>query len=433
MAGEDRVFASWTSDQVKKSIIENLNKREESNLLGDMTLSNDKPKRKSLSYYAALDNLLLPSNRGQKQLLANGSSISAYANLIDGLVFKGLRGIIPVIFWRTLPDPTSELLHAYYEKKWSEIPSGIVTMLVNTPLLVMHIGGLGAEMALRVLASPTILTNLALTRATNARSPTWQRVGYYILTGLTGILTLPFQIANVAANTIQYGRHVVDSAVTFAKAAVNLGLDTLFKLPTAIINRDPKGLTESFKKYSGMMGYAAKDFLKNAWNLVPVAVVAVAAVYSGGLSIIASNLATVTGAGNVALALASKVLPQVLVEMTAFATAVQLAGTARSRINEIGASVYNNLFPQKPVGKVGVNPVAPVSASVSNSTKQIVSGLGKVPSKPIPIQKSKNRVEMPKETPSSYDSFVETIKTNEPVSDDNDNRPGSELGNSPHF
>ena len=133
--------------------------------------------------------------------------------------------------------------------------SGAFTAVTNASLLVFHVVAQSVQLFSQILTLPTIFTGMALRRSEAADS-TAARWGFGALAVLSAIVTAPFQVFSVIANTIGYVRHVVDGAVTFGKAFVNMLIDGalgLIKWGVTGDKRDAEAALNNFKKNLGQM------------------------------------------------------------------------------------------------------------------------------------------------------------------------------------
>ena len=197
------------------------------------------------------------------------------------------------LFWDSLPDVASELMYAYKNKKYIDMVSGAFTAVTNASLLVFHVVAQSVQLFSQILTLPTIFTGMALRRSEAADS-TAARWGFGALAVLSAIVTAPFQVFSVIANTIGYVRHVVDGAVTFGKAFVNMLIDGalgLIKWGVTGDKRDAEAALNNFKKNLGQMWYGFTDTIKNAFRLVPAAATLAIAYFTGGLSLAATSIA----------------------------------------------------------------------------------------------------------------------------------------------
>ena len=267
------------------------------------------------------DNYRLASNQGLKALdiakdmttedLRELTGVNGWVQFILNPLFELKDGsnrirhteTASALFWSSLPDVFTEFFHAYLEEKYWDIPSSVVTAAFNGPLFVFHFVAQAVQALAQVLSLPTMLTGMALRAASRTTmDEKGAKAGYIALAVLAAIVTSPFQLFSLASNTIGYVRHVVDGAVTIAKAFVNMivdGVSGLIKLGVSS-DKSTDSLKDNLKKNLGQMGYALIDTIKNGFRLIPVAVAVVVGYFTAGASFAAASItaaATVYGLG----------------------------------------------------------------------------------------------------------------------------------------
>lgn len=181
--------------------------------------------------------------------------------------------LLKALFYDSLPDVFTEFEIALTDKDYYRLPSAIVTAIVNSSLnLVVHIPLQIAQILLTVLAWPTSLINQPLQKVRDKKSSLGTKILFGVLTVAAALITLPFQLASIASNTLGYVRQIIDGGVTLGKAVINLVLD-------------PPNFRQSF----GQFTYALKQVVVNTLKLLPVALTLTAAYFTGGLSLFATT------------------------------------------------------------------------------------------------------------------------------------------------
>ncbi len=189
-----------------------LDTQQENNMIGE--------KRDTLRWLA-VSNYSLPSNQYCNK---DAQTLIDFTQKDMGL----LRQIFH-LFNDSLPDIFTELIDAIQNEKYSSIPTALITILFNTPLKIFHIAALVPQVFFEVLSKPTRLMNYFFNATKNSENLGAQ-ITFGILTLVSAILTSPFQLCGLVANSIGYVRQIVDSTVTIAilrKSQLGLGLTPL--------------------------------------------------------------------------------------------------------------------------------------------------------------------------------------------------------------